>query len=1424
MQALGMQSSRKTSLCSASAKNASTLAAAPSSETAAETVNPPPTESAWQQLQSAQGQHAHKQDVFHQALLEAEKALEAAKYRYYSDQTAAQAPPWCGEDAGQFVLAFGRAAELQGDLGECEDAPTKASEAAAAGAAKRYHETDTRLRSQAAAHNKVLLELAVKEGPDRDRAPASPEEIQRRREEPGVLRERTAKERRQGASVAAGDGDAFWEHHGLINDEFYADSCDGNAGLCEMHVAEAGLPKVTSDLTLATDNGSGGTSGGETMAAKRGFATTSFDRVRQAKLAAPAALPTAVDDPRAVAADKHVHCGLHIEMKGAKDQRSRRPEAEADPDGEASKAKKRHRSERSSRLPEASAELDSHLVDWAPGARKQEEGVSRRRARLAGKIEETILDHRAIVEGDRWQCSGRGRGREVAWRRLMSTSGLRTMERKRVADRATRIAQGLESEGLLLHFGDEGCATAWCDQARSLGALDRIGAGPGRVVGACACWAEKALDEQAGLRHMVKPERPVKNELRDSAANVARLRGYLQRALEAAKQEAQGPLGQATGIDVLGSLGVDRRPLEAAQEMADLANACEAAGWWPRQRTMVMAGSFPTPAQGDRVLGEAPILPEASSKARGSAAGTWTESLGAFCEGAIKGGAFPSDRGGHADPALPGPRLLTGGHRGLNSELCPTRSAVAGSAQGASSAMVHIRQVLQRAHEVAPTCGLWTFMDDTAARMDGSRRPVVEAVRCASQFFERGFVVERGLAISENTAALASDAGLAEELWSALTTPGAPATKASKAVDLGCDAAAGRQRARKAKGPWTSGALPRAAHGAQAAGLAPWRVQELRRQAAAAAAGRARGCCFPALGGDLGVAIRREVLDSWLALWGRAPELRARIQLGAGGCRREPTPAPSARAAGGGAGANNAEWHLAQSDSEAFGSCIDHQPILHNARASSTSAGGPFPAVGNAFTDVGAGIWAELAWERCTRRLAAISGMRLRPWRDAARARLSSCLSKPMPSESSAAPEPHDRRRGRESLARIAKGLDPTREGALAPGPRNARRCRRPPGARSASPSRRRPGSRPRRERRPQGRSRRGPSSSRCGRRGGWRGVSRTPPEWSYYCRAVAVVSPSSGGPLVTEADWTRTEEFTLCVEEPPGATRDAAGAEFLAGLLEAWRRVAAEHRALESCPSPCRSSTARCSARCGPGWLGGATVAAARRAEERRTAARGRRARQARQSRALRRWADGARGRLELGRRNQEDPPPRLLRARAARRAGVVDGLVAGARRAAAAAPREGPPGGRGRQAVRREEAARARRLLACLRRAGARRARPPAASGAAEGAATLVRASRAPRPPAGELLQLLGARAGPRALAPAFQAWLADVRREHRRQAALQRARIVTALCVKGRIFHSWSAAVCAHRSAAGRLRTLVAAAFASFAAVVLARWRQD
>ncbi|CAK0791059.1 unnamed protein product [Prorocentrum cordatum] len=211
---------------------------------------------------------------------------------------------------------------------------------------------------------------------------------------------------------------------------------------------------------------------------------------------------------------------------------------------------------------------------------------------------------------------------------------------------------------------------------------------------------------------------------------------------------------------------------------------------------------------------------------------------------------------------------------------------------------------------------------------------------------------------------------------------------AQTAVDLGCDAAAGRRRScRKICARFRSGRLraskikrarQRAALGLAAKGLqglAPSRLQGPGRQAGATAGGQVGGRRLTAVlvatvGEDLGIGLRLQLLDSLLTLQETVPELHERIKRARGRVRQvlvaagsrhwrrargplgaaqatttdmgwEPTSAgywirsghqgdwsvQATRASG----APYTEWPLAQAGDEASGSFVDHKVLLHDA-------------------------------------------------------------------------------------------------------------------------------------------------------------------------------------------------------------------------------------------------------------------------------------------------------------------------------------------------------------------------------------------------------------------------------------------------------------------------------------------------------------
>ncbi|CAK0809774.1 unnamed protein product, partial [Prorocentrum cordatum] len=539
-------------------------------------------------------------------------------------------------------------------------------------------------------------------------------------------------------------------------------------------------------------------------------------------------------------------------------------------------------------------------------------------------------------------------------------------------------------------------------------------------------WAKEKWSDKMGVLHKhVKDEPTIINEIctgtsttedpaaimndraskwrglwQDPEVSLEDIQGQLQRTLEVAKEEDYPPVEQeefdralnsingrkAIGVDVLSPTEVQKLPHEAREELRQLMNDAEAQGLWPRQCMAVVVASVPKPAGGDRVLGMIAAMPKIWSKARGGIVDNWTEQLGAFWGGALRGcsalraalhRALLDEVGREMQlasatllldlqtfydtislallmelavqvkyPAIVvamevelflGPRILKDQRHGISELVWPTRSAVAGSARGVSLAKVFIHGVLGKAHQVAPQAPLWTSVDDTTARCEGSRQMVKQEMKQVATQFVEGFVEAE------------------------LESPALPLQLALDATDRGGDAAAGRRRCRKKQRK----RLLAATYGHQLQGLAPSSARKLRQQAGAAVGGKAGGRCLATvlaagLEEDPAIKLRIQLVDSWLELWETAPEVHARIHrvwpairgalLSAGAARRwrrvrGPVGVLVATLMGAGWGPRTAgtwgrpevdgtmtEWHLVESSSEAFGSFIDRQPILHDLR------------------------------------------------------------------------------------------------------------------------------------------------------------------------------------------------------------------------------------------------------------------------------------------------------------------------------------------------------------------------------------------------------------------------------------------------------------------------------------------------------------
>ncbi|CAK0826321.1 unnamed protein product, partial [Prorocentrum cordatum] len=123
------------------------------------------------------------------------------------------------------------------------------------------------------------------------------------------------------------------------------------------------------------------------------------------------------------------------------------------------------------------------------------------------------------------------------------------------------------------------------------------------------------------------------------------------------------------------------------------------------------------------------------------------------------------------------------------------KSVVAGSPRGVNMAKVFLRGLLQKAHVVSPTKGLWIFIDGAVCRNQGVEMRVVGDMQKAAGSLATSFQQAR-LAVSDKTRLVVSSPGTGKELISSLTAEGIPSKLTGSAVDLGGDAA-GATRSQK---------------------------------------------------------------------------------------------------------------------------------------------------------------------------------------------------------------------------------------------------------------------------------------------------------------------------------------------------------------------------------------------------------------------------------------------------------------------------------------------------------------------------------------------------------------------------------------------------------------------------------------------------
>ncbi|CAK0794216.1 unnamed protein product, partial [Prorocentrum cordatum] len=215
------------------------------------------------------------------------------------------------------------------------------------------------------------------------------------------------------------------------------------------------------------------------------------------------------------------------------------------------------------------------------------------------------------------------------------------------------------------------------------------------------------------------------------------------------------------------------------------------------------------------------------------------------------------------------PRMLKKG-RNLSLAFQAGKSVVAGSPRGVDMAKVLPHGILQKAHDVSPTTGPWTFIDDTVCRNEGVEMTVVGDMQFAARSLATSFQQKDKTGRELSRRREGADP-LAHRV-----------KRTCSAVDLGVDVAGAKGRSQKksrtrreraklrpnrihklrrlhgshkvAQDLWRTGSYPAATFGRQVTGVPPTAVLSLRRQAAVAIVGHKRGRCLQtALQATLGV-------------------------------------------------------------------------------------------------------------------------------------------------------------------------------------------------------------------------------------------------------------------------------------------------------------------------------------------------------------------------------------------------------------------------------------------------------------------------------------------------------------------------------------------------------------------------------------------
>ncbi|CAK0811743.1 unnamed protein product, partial [Prorocentrum cordatum] len=518
-------------------------------------------------------------------------------------------------------------------------------------------------------------------------------------------------------------------------------------------------------------------------------------------------------------------------------------------------------------------------------------------------MERAVLLHEK-VDSDKWkQYSGRARGPACCWKLVRSTPGRAHMRNEQaewwglVSTLVTRYV------ALVRNDSDPHQAAQCVVKARHLieqldGKSDELFFGKKQDPQEVFVWKSMVHSlDLAMLQGLAKEWQTMWTDPVDSPEDVLAM---MQKCLDAAREDPlptitlldldavlpKIPAKKAKGVDALSPLDIQRQPDAARQAFVDTLNAIEAAGVWPSSLSSVLGAAIPKEAGGCRVLGLVP-MPQKAGLQIGFPPIILLLEIGLY--------SFP--------------RLLKKGQM-ITEAVEVTRSIVAGSGLGVPLAKVMLHRLLDTVHREVPPAGLWSYIDDTVGRAEGTKQKVIRDLEATADVMAGG-LSELRLQISTKTKLVASSDDLGAELEKRLRRKGIPVEFARATVDLGSDAAAARVRAsarmmmRRAqarrrqrkvmkvrrlaklrfvtKKLWSTGVYPASVFGHQLMGTPPTTLLAMRRDAAAAVAGTKRGRCLTTVlqaiygTSEPGVDLRRQLLREWVALWLSQPGLHPRI-------------------------------------------------------------------------------------------------------------------------------------------------------------------------------------------------------------------------------------------------------------------------------------------------------------------------------------------------------------------------------------------------------------------------------------------------------------------------------------------------------------------------------------------------------------------